>query len=314
MINPHQKNCPAGLLRTLRSFAANLLFAVLLASCGKPPAALEVPGTVQRVVSMAPSITECIYAIGGGDRVVGVTTFCNYPAEADALPKIGGYTDANFERVYALKPDLAILPTEHYAITERLNALGIPSLKVDTSTIPAIFQTMETLGEVFQTQKTAAATIDQLKQRIENIKTRTADQPARRVLVSIGRNMGTGGVSDVYVAGHSTLYNEMLESIGATNVYSGEMEYARISHEGIMRLQPDVIIDLIPDLESARNVNIEEVRNEWNILQNVPAVKNGEVHVFGGDYVCVPGPRFVLTFENIARAVYPDCFNEDETE
>lgn len=259
---------------------------------------------------MAPSITECIYAIGGGDRVVGVTTECNYPADADALPKIGGYSDANYEAIYTLKPDLAIIPTEHYAAGDRLTALGIPHLRVDTSTIPTIFQTMETLGDLFQTQEAASKTIAQLKQRIDSIKARTAGEPSRRVLISIGRNMGNGGLSDVYVAGQSTLYNEMLEMLGAINVYAGKMEYARISTEGILRLQPDVIIDLIPDLETASNVNMEEVRNEWNILKNVAAVKKGEVHVFGGDYVCVPGPRFVLTFENIARAVYPACFND----
>jgi iron complex transport system substrate-binding protein len=260
---------------------------------------------------MAPSITECVFAMGEGERVVGVTTFCNYPAAADALPKIGGYTDANYEMIYTLKPDLAVMLEEHYAAAERLAALNIPYIKVDTSTIPAIFQTLRTLGEVFHSEEAATRQIEQLQERIAEIKELTSNAPKRRVLVSIGRNMGTGGLTDIYVAGKHTLYNEMLELIGAENVYSGSMEYARLSHEGIMRLEPDVIIDLIPDLESARNVNLEEVRREWDILKNVTAVKNGEVHVFGGDYVCVPGPRFVLTFENIAKAVYPECFRTD---
>ncbi|MEE9367604.1 MAG: helical backbone metal receptor [Pontiella sp.] len=262
---------------------------------------------------MAPSITECIFAIGAGDRVVGVTKFCNFPDAAVSLPKIGGYTDANYEMIYTLKPDVAIMLHEHYAAAERLGALGIPHIKVDTSTIPAIFETLRTLGTVFHTEDVAEMEIERLQQRISEIQTITKDAPKRKVLVSIGRNMGSGGLTDVYVAGILTLYNEMLELIGAENVYSGSMEYAKLSHEAIMRLDPDVIIDLIPDLETSLNLKPNEVRQEWNILKNVTAVKNGEVHVFGGDYVCIPGPRFVLTFENIARAIYPEYFRTDKT-
>ncbi|MEN7973172.1 MAG: helical backbone metal receptor [Verrucomicrobiota bacterium] len=282
----------------------------LFSGCGKQPTTLEAPENVRRVVSLAPSITECIFAAGGGDRLVGVTSYCNYPAEANALPKIGGYADANYEAIYTLKPDLVIILDEHFAAAERLAALGIPHLRVDTTAIPGILQTLETLGEVFQTRETAEETIARLKEHIAAIKEHTAGEPPRRVLVSIGRNMGTGGLSDVYVAGSQTLYNEILDQLGAQNVYTGNMEYARISFEGIMRLDPDVIIDLIPDLETAQNLNIEKVRNEWNSLANVAAVKNREVHVFGGDYVCVPGPRFALIFEDIARAVYPSCFEK----
>ncbi len=299
----------------LNKIAHNLLFSLpllLLFSCGKPPEPLPVPEKVNRIISLAPSITECAFAIGGSDRIVGVTSFCNYPETANARPKIGGYSDVNYEMIYTLKPDLAILLPEHNAAAKRLTALGIPHIKVDTSTIPAIFETLHTLGAIFHTEQAAQTEIDRLQHRIDKIKALTQASPTRRVLISIGRNMGSGGLSDVYVAGKNTLYNEMLALIGAENVYSGSMEYARLSHEGIMRLKPDVIIDLIPDLETSRNLNLEEVRNEWNILNNVTAVKNGEVHVFGGDYVCVPGPRFVLTFENIARAVYPECFKKDQ--
>jgi len=296
------------------NFTKSSLFfiALLLCSCGKQPSTLPLPEKAVRVISMAPSITECIFSIGGGERVVGVTTFCNYPKATDALPKIGGYTDANYEMIYSLKPDLAILLNEHFAAAERLAALDIPHIRVDTSTIPAIFETLRTLGEVLRTENEAEKEIGRLQHRMDEIKTLTQEAPKRRVLISIGRNMGSGGLTDVYVAGKQTLYNEMLELIGAENVYSGSMEYARLSHEGIMRLGPDVIIDLIPDLESSINLNLEEVRREWDILKNVTAVKNDEVHVFGGDYVCVPGPRFVLTFENIAKAVYPECFKEKE--
>jgi iron complex transport system substrate-binding protein len=280
----------------------------LLTACTETQEQIEVPTDINRVVSMAPSLTECLFAVGAGDQVVGVTTFCGYPAEANGLPRIGGYTDANYEKIYSLKPDLAILLDEHYTAAERLTQLGIAHVKFDTSTIPAIFNTIEEMGKLLGKGAESRQVIADARTRIEEIREITKDSEPRKVLVSIGRNMGSGGISAVYVAGQTTLYNEMFKIIGAENVYNGDLEYARMSKEGIMHLAPDVIIDLIPDLETSVKMTPEEVRAEWEILKTVPAVKNDQVYVFGGDYVCVPGPRFILILEDIARAVYPENF------
>lgn len=269
---------------------------------------------------MAPSITECIFAVGGGERVVGVTTYCNYPPEANTRPRIGGYADANFEAIYALKPDLVFLLDEHHAAAKRLDALGIAHHRLDTSTIPNIFNTLRTLGTLFNTEAQTEELITNLELRMSALtpssssSLRVKNRPTKRkVLISIGRNMGTGGLSDIYVAGKNTLYQEMLDLIDAQNVYDGPLEYAKIAYEGIMRLAPDVIIDLIPDLETSTRFNIEEVRNEWNILKGIPAIENNEVHVFGGDHVCIPGPRFILTLEEIANAIYPCQIQQSNT-
>ncbi|MDH3981791.1 MAG: ABC transporter substrate-binding protein, partial [Kiritimatiellaceae bacterium] len=150
------------------------------------------------------------------------------------------------------------------------------------------------------------------KKRIAEIQEITKGTDPKKVLISIGRNMGTGGITAVYVAGQNTLHNEMLKLLGAQNVYEGDLEYARMSKEGIMHLNPDIIIDLIPDLETSVKMTTDEVRSEWEILRTVPAVKNDQVYVFGSDYVCIPGPRFILVLEDIARAVYPDKFEDAE--
>jgi iron complex transport system substrate-binding protein len=263
-----------------------------------------------RIVSMAPSLTECLFALGAGDRLTGVTSFCNHPAEARNLPRIGGYTDANYERIYSLQPDLVLLLDEHFSAAGRLDELGIPYIRFDTSSIPAIFRTIETLGRILDEKQAAATLTSQLRQRMEAVMSKPGDAPGQRVLVSIGRNMGTGGLSDVYVAGPGTLYHEMLEAIGAENVYTGKLPYAKLSHEAILRLAPDVVIDLIPDLDTSTTMSTEAVRAEWNVFGDLPAVVNRRVHVFGGDYVCVPGPRFVEVLEDIAYAVYPNRLRE----
>ncbi|MGD9419747.1 MAG: ABC transporter substrate-binding protein [Verrucomicrobiota bacterium JB025] len=284
----------------------------LFAACGGKR---ELEGVVpaeapDRIVSMAPSITECVFAAGGGERLVGVTSFCNYPPEAAELPRIGGYSDANFERIYGMQPDLAILLEEHVDAGRRLESLGIRWMKVDTARIGGILATVEELGGVFGTEEVAAAEVARLQGVVDGVRAKAAGVEPKRVLVSIGRNMGTGGLTDVYVAGGNTIYQEMLEVMGAENVYGGSMEYAKMSRESIMRLNPDVIIDLIPDLETTGKLKREDVVREWDVLKEVEAVKQGRVHVLGNDYVCIPGPRFALTLRDIAAAVYPEVFEE----
>lgn len=288
-----------------------MLFA-LVAACSKPSTPPPLPDNPGRIVSMAPSITECVFAAGGGARLVGVTDFCTYPDTARSLPRVGGYTDINYEMIYSLKPDLVLLFAEHQSATERLSTLGIPTLQLDTSTIPAILETLGTLGSLFHTEATTGKEIARLQQRMNSIRERTRNAPPRRVLISVGRNIGSGELSDVYVAGRNTLYNEMLELIGAQNVYTGNLEYAKLSREGLMRLAPDVIIDLVPDLESIYHLTPQDVRKDWNLLAGIPAVKNEQVHVLGNDYVCIPGPRFILAFEDIAHAVYPEVSQDDQ--
>lgn len=301
-------------LRSLYPVSPGLLICTLaLGGCtDNTRQEIPVPAEINRVVSMAPSLTECLFAIGAGDKVAGVTTFCGYPEKANELPRIGGYTDANYEKVYSLQPDLAILLDEHYAAAERLTQLNIAHVKFDTSTIPAIFETLEGMGRLLDHEAESLQVIEHAKKRIKEIQDITRGTEPKKVLISIGRNMGSGGITAVYVAGKNTLYNEILKLLGAENVYEGDLEYARMSKEGIMHLNPDVIIDLIPDLETSIKMTPEEVRAEWKVLRTVPAVKNNQIYVLGSDYVCVPGPRFILVLEDIARAVYPDKFDQQQ--
>ena len=283
-----------------------IVVSLLLGGCGKPPSAPIPPEEARRVVSLAPSLTECVYAVGAGDRLVGVSSFCTYPEEATSLPRIGGYTDTNYERIYTLQPDLVVLLPEHADARARLQALDIPYLQVDTFTIHDILATLRTFGEAFGTEEMAQRVADDLEERISAIRTATQDAPKRAVLVSIGR--GNDNLAQVYAAGRGTLYDEMLEIAGASNVYGGSLEYAPISRESIMRLNPETIIDLLPDLEKRGGKTAQQATHDWDFLPGVAAVKNGQVHVFTDEYVCIPGPRFILTLEQIAHAIHPECF------
>jgi iron complex transport system substrate-binding protein len=140
---------------------------------------------------------------------------------------------------------------------------------------------------------------------MERIRQKTAGLPSPRVMVSIGRNLGSGKLKDVYISGKEGFYDEMIEIIGGVNAYSGGVAFPVVSSEGIITMNPEVIIDMVPDIEE-KGWNPEMIQKEWDALPQVDAVKNHRVYVFGEDYVAVPGPRFISIMEKMARVMYPD--------
>ena len=117
--------------------------------------------------------------------------------------------------------------------------------------------------------------------------------------------MGSGMLEDVYISGKEGFYNDMIEFIGGVNAYSGGVAAPVVSGEGIIWMNPDVIIDMVPDLEE-QGWSQEQIRREWAALPQVNAVKSGRIYIFGEDFVAVPGPRFISIMEKMARVMYPD--------
>ena len=265
----------------------------------------ETPEYPQRIVSLAPSITESLYALGRMDRVVGVTRYCDYPPEALTKIKIGGYYDPNYEAIIALEPDLIIMLAEHETPRQHLAGLGYNIVVVNHKSISGILRSIETVGEACGASDKAKTIADDIRARMERIREKTEGLPSPRVMVSIGRNMGSGTLKDVYISGKEGFYDEMIEIIGGVNAYSGGVAFPVVSSEGIITMNPEVIIDMVPDLEE-NGWNPEMIMKEWEALPQVDAVKNRRVYVFGEDYVAVPGPRFIAIMEKMARVMYPE--------
>jgi len=258
-----------------------------------------------RIVSLAPSITEDLYVLGLMDRVVGVTRYCNFPAEAQTKVRIGGYYDPNYEMIVSLEPDLIIMLAEHQEPRERFSRLGIDIVTVEHKSIEGILRSIETIGEACGVLPKAKSVTKRLRERMARIQEKTRGHSSPRVMVSIGRNMGTGELEDVYISGRDGFYNEMIERLGGANAYPGKVASPVVSYEGILEMNPDVIIDIVPDLKE-RGWSPEQIYREWDAVCQVNAVRDGRVHVFGEDYVAVPGPRFITIMEKMARAMYPD--------
>lgn len=273
-----------------------LFVALLLAGCGKPAQPVVLSRTPERIISLAPNITETLYALGLGNKIVGATTYCLYPEAARELPKIGGFGQFNYEAIVTLQPDLVILHQEYDTETTRLASLNIPTLETGTYFIADILETIRSIGDACGAEKQANELIAQLKNRIAEIASRTADgSPAHpRVLLTFG----SGDIETIQAFGPECIHNELLELAGGKNVIEGKLPFATLSREAVLRLNPDIIIELAPGLGEAA-----EPSRHWKKLTTVNAVKNNRIHMLTGDYTCIPGPRFIKTLEDFAEII-----------
>ena len=262
----------------------------------------------RRIVSLAPSVTETLFALGLGERVVGATRFCDYPPEALKVPRVGGYIDTDYEAVGRLRPDLVIglTASEHGPVAANLAQLGLRHMAVDQGTVDGLLESIPAIGRACGAEPAAERLVADMRARIDAVARRTAELPRPRVLVSFGRTMGGESLKEVYVAGGDGYYDRLISLAGGVNAYTRSAPlFPKVTAEGLADLAPDVIVDLVPDLAEKR-LSVEAVLAEWRAIQALEAVRRGRVYVLSGDYVEVPGPRFVLLLEDLARAIHPE--------
>ncbi|NMC20488.1 MAG: ABC transporter substrate-binding protein [Thermogutta sp.] len=283
--------------------------------CGRnagPPGSFEQPGgerrpaaAPRRVVSLAPSITETLFALGMGDRVVGVTDFCRHPPEATALPKVGGYLNPSVEAVLRLRPDLVVVPagTQHWQ--EMFSRFSLPVLEVDHRNLEGVFASFETLGRVFAAEERAREAAEALRARLDRAAERCRGRPRPRVLLAIDRTIEEDRLRDVYVAGDDGFLDQVIELAGGENAAKHlGVPFPVLSAEGILRIDPDVIVDLVGDMPAAATER-EVILSGWKQVAEVKAVRTGRVYILS-DVPVVPGPRTPLLVERLARCFHPE--------
>ena len=249
----------------------------------------------QRIVSLAPSATEVLFEAGVGSRVVGVTSYCRFPLAALALPKVGGYLTPSYEALLTLRPDLVITLPEHADLEFRLAGLRAPILRLDHRSLAGIVDSIRLVGTRCGSEN-AANRADALQRDLARAR-RIAEGGARpRVLICLGRSDDFRRMS---AAAPGTVHDDLISQAGGRNVLtSPAVSYPTLSVEGVMRLDPDVIIELAPGKGDAQTR-----RQQWQQLESVRAVRAGRVYVFTGEFLSVPGPRFVRFAETIARSL-----------
>jgi iron complex transport system substrate-binding protein len=285
-------------------FAASSGAKALFAARRDVPDTSVVPS---RIVSLAPSITEILFALSLGDRVVGVTRYCDHPAEATRLAKVGGYYDPNYEAVVALGADIVLLLPEHEEPARRFAGLGIETLRVGNTTTDGILDSISTVGLRCGAADKAQGIVSDIRARLARVAERTRGLAPSRVLVSVGRSMGSGTLKDVYFAGEGTLYDEAIMLAGGANACrGGGAKYPKLTAEGVLLLDPDVIVDLFADIKASGRSE-DEVLADWRSIPGARAVAAGRVHILTEMYAVRPGPRFISLVEDLARILHPEA-------
>ena len=263
---------------------------------------IRVPQTIRRIVSLAPNLTETVYALGLQDRLVGDTDYCDYPPEAQQKPKVGGAINPSLETIASLHPDL-VLVTKNLNRLETVNALdslGIPSYATDPHTVEAIIASTERLADLLGAPETGTALGKEMERRIAATKGRIAALPPRRVLFVVW-------TEPLISIGKDTFIADALQHAGAISVVDSSQNWPQINLEQVVRLQPEFLVFAEPHPDdAARTTGKLADLPGWRILD---AVKHRRYAVIS-DAVNRPAPRIASAIEDLARQLHPEAFAE----
>ncbi|HKY20581.1 MAG TPA: helical backbone metal receptor [Vicinamibacterales bacterium] len=257
----------------------------------------------QRIISIIPSVTEMLFAIGAGPRVVGVGNFDRYPPEALTRTKVGGLIDPDVERIISLKPDLVMVYGTQSEFRAQLDRAGIPMFLYQHAGLPDITQTIREIGARVGNTKESSALADRIEADIEDVRKRVAGRPRPRTLLVFGRDAET--LRGIYASGAVGFLNDMLEAAGGTNVFADvKRQSIQTTSELAIARAPDVIIEIGADTASAKSRNLRA----WETVASVPAVRNKRIYLLTGDGMVNPGPRISQSVRRVAEVLHPEAF------
>lgn len=273
-----------------------ILWAALAAAFLGPP---------ERIVSTAPSITEMLYALGLGDRVVGVTNYCRYPPEAARKPKIGDYLRPNLELIVAARPDLVILERTGVRASESLAGARLRVLEVDDGTLAGIFQSIERIGAAAGVGERAAALNVRLRAELDRLARQNAGLPKRRTMFVLGRTPGR--LEGIVVAGRGSYLDELIGLAGGKNIFGDTVSaYAKVPLEEILARDPEVILDMgeMADPEALSEERKRAIVALWSRQPSLAAVRSGRVYAVASGAFLVPGPRVVEAARELSALIH----------
>ncbi len=265
------------------------------------------PSKIERVISLAPNLTEIVYAIGEGDRLVGNTTFCDYPKEAANVQKVGDTLQPSIERILALRPQLVLVSTASQleAFTKQLDEHEIAVFVTDPRDLEGVFRSILSVGDLLNESVAASELVKQLRGRCETVERAVAGRAPVSVFFQLSGQ-------PLYTAGRSSFVTNLIERAGGRSVTSDVKEaWPRFSNESALASRPEAVIMVAGDaMGGAANTAMGGAANTKAAaaLTNSPAVKTGRVYVIDGDLLTRPGPRLVEGLEQIAHALHPGAF------
>ena len=261
----------------------------------------EAPGP-QRVVSLAPSVTETLFALGFGDRLVGVTTYCDYPPEARRLPKIGGFMSPSLEAIVDKKPDVVIgvNTATDPAKAREMERLGLKVNLISVASLNDILAGIKSVARLMGSSEAGEKLVLKIERQFNQVKKRVAPAPRRSTLLVVG-------LRPLVAVGGKNFIDELITWAGGDNIAGNAAQpWLNLPDEYVVAKAPQVIIEAGMGSERAASAQ------HWGDLKSIPAVKEGRVYSYPSDKILRPGPRVGEGLEEIARMVHPECFAESK--
>jgi len=270
--------------------------------------ALALYAAPRRIVSTAPNITEILYALELGDRVVGVTNYCHYPPEVRNKPKIGPFIQPNLEAIVALRADLVIIQKNPIQLYPKLRGLGQKVLEIDHDTVGNIYRSIEQIAAAAGVPERGHALRGRMQAELERIRRRTAPFPRRKVLIVVGRPANS--IEGIVAVGGASYLSDLLAIAGGVNMLADSAAaYPKVPTEELLSRNPDVIIDMgdMTDTDSVTDARKRSVVVLWNRYPMLKAVRERRVYAVASDIYVVPGPRIVDAAREFARMLHPEA-------
>lgn len=256
------------------------------------------PTKIERVISLAPNLTESVFAIGGGEKLVGVTSFCNYPEQAKKLPHVGDTMKPNLETIVALEPQLVLISTDSQlqSFVRQLEANNISAFVTEAKDVDGVLRNLRRLGELLGTPDQAEKLVSDLQTRIAAVETKVKNEKPVKTFVQIARE-------PLYTIGSASFLTDLLRRAGGASVTAEiETAYPNVSRETAFAAAPEAIILSVDESMGSQNAAPDDV------FKNSPAVKNNKVFKIDGDLLTRPSPRTADLVEQIARVLHPHVF------
>jgi len=254
-----------------------------------------------RVISLAPSVTETLFALGAGDEVVGVSTYCDYPPEATKITRVGSFLTPNIEQIIALKPDVIIgVPTPgNEEPVKTLQNLGFKIVIVPADTVEQTRTSIEMIARALARDADGRRLIEHFDTRLTAVQRRLHGAPPRRVLMVVGQK-------PLVAVGSGTFQDELIRMAGGINVASVTgLAWPHLNLEAVIDWAPEVIIDTSMGTEENT-----QVLGFWKQFSSLPAVREQHLYAYRSYEILRPGPRIPEALDMIARAVHPERYEE----
>jgi iron complex transport system substrate-binding protein len=269
--------------------------------------AAALAGAPQRIVSAAPAITETLFALGLGDRVVGVTDYCHYPAEARKKPKIGGYLRPSLETIIALRPDLVIVERSPSNLAAQLARLKIVTVEVDFKKLPDIQASFQKIAEAAGVAERGRALRSLITQQLDQLHSRLKASAQPKLMFVVGRTPGT--LTGLVVVGGTSYLSELIDAAGGVNAFADSTApYPKVTMEEVLARDPDVILDR-PDMGNQGGASEAQKRamlQLWRTYPMLKAPKQERVFAVDSDIFVVPGPRVIDAAQAFAKMLHPE--------